>query len=210
MIHKKLSFSKTYTPRQFFDEFVVDKLEEFYPIYSIPTLAFNKKYEIDLNRIVSSEQNMYFVNCPLETMKEIAVKSLLDSNAVWFGCDVEQQSNFESGLMTSNLYDFESLYGMDFKMSREGLFESYSCSPTHNMVFTGIDILDGKVKKWLVENSWGVSKGKEGYLYMLDDWFNQFVQVIVVNKKYIPKELLEIYNTKASMLPPWDPMLNML
>ncbi|MEW5843513.1 MAG: C1 family peptidase [Bacteroidota bacterium] len=210
MIDKKLSFSKTYTPRQFFDEFVVDKLEEFYPIYSIPTLAFNKKYEIDLNRIVSSEQNMYFVNCPLETMKEIAVKSLLDSNAVWFGCDVEQQSNFESGLMTSNLYDFESLYGMDFKMSREGLFESYSCSPTHNMVFTGIDILDGKVKKWLVENSWGVSKGKEGYLYMLDDWFNQFVQVIVVNKKYIPKELLEIYNTKASMLPPWDPMLNML
>jgi bleomycin hydrolase len=78
------------------------------------------------------------------------------------------------------------------------------------MVFTGIDINDGKIKKWLVENSWGATKGKEGYLYMLDVWFDQFVQVIVVNKKYIPKEFLEIYDTKASMLPAWDPMLKML
>lgn len=209
-IDKKLSLSKSYTPQQFYAEFVGDELDNYFPIYSIPTLAFNKKYEIDLNRIVSSEQNMYFVNSPLETMKEIAKKSLLDSNAVWFGCDVDQQSNIENGLMTSTLYDYESLYGIDFTMSREELFETYSSSPTHNMVFTGIDINDGKIIKWLVENSWGATKGKEGYLYMLDDWFDQFVQVIVVNKKYIPKEFLEIYDTKASMLPAWDPMLKML
>jgi|GEM_PF-6064183 len=64
--------------------------------------------------------------------------------------------------MTSELYDFASLYNMDFNLSRAELFETYSSSPGHNMVFTGIDIVDGKIIKWLVENSWG-NKGKEGY-----------------------------------------------
>lgn len=40
---------------------------------------------------------------------------------------------------------------MDFTHSRKELFGTYSSSPNHNMVFTGIDIVGGKPKKWLVE-----------------------------------------------------------
>lgn len=207
MKDKKLSVQKTYTPLQFYNELVGDELDHYYPLYSIPTLAFNKKYEIDNNRIVSSGENMYFVNASLTIMKEIAKNSLLDSTAVWFGCEVGQQSSIENGLLTAHLYDYESLYGMDFSLSRQELFETYSSTPSHNMVFTGIDIVDGKVKKWLVENSWGSASGKEGYLYMLDDWFDDFVQVVVVHQKYIPKELMDIYRSKAITLPAWDPML---
>ncbi len=207
---KNLATLKTLSPQQFYHEYTGDELDNYYPLYSIPTLAFNKKYEIDLNRIVSSEQNMYFVNVPLEVMKEIAKTSLLDSSTVWFGCDVGQQSSTENGLMTSQLLDFESLYGMDFTLSRTELFETYSSSPGHNMVFTGIDIVDGKIIKWLVENSWGNTRGKDGYLYMLDDWFDQFVQVIVIHKKYIPQNIFAIFDAKATVLPAWDPMLEMM
>ena len=205
-----LSPLKSYTPQQFYQEAVGDELDDYYPLYSIPTLAFNKKFEIDLDRTVSDQPNMYFVNCDLATLKSVARKSVEDSNAVWFGCDVGQQTNWDKGLMTPDMYDYASLYGMDFSMTRRELFETYTSTPTHNMVFTGIDIQDGKVKKWLVENSWGDSKGKNGYFFMLDDWFDQYVQVVVVHKKYIPKEILDAFQTKATMLPPWDPMLKVL
>ena len=204
---KTLATLTNYTPRQFYRAFVGDLLEDYYPFYSIPTLAFDKKYEIDLDRTVSDQPDLYFVNIPLETMKALAKKSLQDSNAVWFGCDVGQQSSSETGLMLPRLYDYESLYGMNFSLSRKELFETYSTTPTHNMVFTGIDIADGKVNKWLVENSWGENRGKKGYFVMLDDWFDNYVQEVVVHKRYIPPDILALFKTQPTILPPWDPMV---
>ena len=203
---KKLVQLGHQTPQQFFNENVGDRLESYYALYSIPTLDFNRKYAIERNRIVSSGEDLYFINLPLEAMKEVAKNSLLDSSAVWFGCDVGQQSNSEIGLLTAGLYDYQSLYGIDFGMTRRELFESYSSVPNHNMVFTGIDIVDGRITKWLVENSWGEARGKQGYLHMTDDWFDLYVQEIVVDKKYIPADVLKLFDSKATLLPPWDPM----
>ena len=201
-----LSPLKTYTPPQFFQEMIGDALDDYYPLYSIPTLPFERKYEIEYDRTVSDQPNMYFVNCPLEMLKEIAKRSLLDSTAVWFGCDVSRESSFDVGVMIPGLYDIQSLYGIDIAFTREDLFETYSSIPTHNMVFSGIDIVDGKVKKWLVENSWGDTKGKAGFYFMRDDWFDQYVQMVVLRKEYIPREVLALFDTKAEVLPPWDPM----
>lgn len=202
-----LTALKTYTPLQFFRETIGNALDDYYSLYSIPTLPFEKKYEIDMDRIVEGQPNMYFVNCPMETIKELTKRSLLDSEAVWFGCDVLQESDFKNGLMTPGIIDFESFYGMDFSLSRRELFETYSSIPIHNMVFTGIDTVDGNVRKWLVENSWGDKSGKRGYLLMMDDWFDQYVQVVVIRKKFVPKGLLALFDTKAETLPPWDPMV---
>lgn len=152
---KKVVAAKTYTPQQFYREVVNEALDDYYALYSIPTLAFDKKYEIDLDKAVYDRPNMYFVNVPLDSMKNLARKCLLAEQPVWFGCDVGMEMNGELGLMMPELYDFSSLYGMDFSMSRKELFETYCSSPNHNMVFTGIDIVNDKPVKWLVENSWG-------------------------------------------------------
>ena len=61
--------------------------------------------------------------------------------------------------------------------------------------------------KWLVENSWGEKSGKKGYYAMMDDWFDRYVQVIVVPKKFIPAPVLAVFQTTPETLPPWDPML---
>jgi bleomycin hydrolase len=207
---KRLSALHTYTPQQFFREAVGDELDDYCALYSIPTLPFARKYEIDLDRTVSDRPNLAFVNCPLQALKDAAKASLLDSAVVWFGCDVGQQSSIESGVMSSGVYDYESLYNMNFSMSRKELFETYSSIPTHNMVFTGIDIVDGNVKKWLVENSWGDTRGKKGYLMMVDDWFDHYVQEVVVHKKYVTKDILAVFETGATVLPAWDPMMMFL
>jgi bleomycin hydrolase len=207
---KKVTAPKTYTPQQFYREVVNEALDDYYALYSIPTLPFDRKYEIDLDKAVYDRPNMYFVNCALETIKDLARKCLLANQPVWFGCDVGQEMNGETGVMMPDAYDYASLYGMDLSMSRKELFETYSSTPNHNMVFTGVDIVDDKPVKWLVENSWGDKSGKKGFLSMTDAWFDKYVQVIVVHKKYIPDKTLALFDTKPEMLPPWDPMFKML
>jgi aminopeptidase C len=45
---------------------------------------------------------------------------------------------------------------------------------------------------------------------MPDAWFDKYVQVIVVHKKFIPGKTMALFDTKAETLPPWDPMFRML
>jgi len=57
-----------------------------------------------------------------------------------------------------------------------------------------------------VENSWGKDKGKDGYWVLYDSWFDNHVYNVIVNKKYVPEDILNIYKQDAIVLPPWDPM----
>ena len=60
--------------------------------------------------------------------------------------------------------------------------------------------------KWMVENSWGASSGYQGNLIMTDEWFNEYMFRLVVDKKYVPENVLKVLNEKPTMLPAWDPM----
>lgn len=63
-----------------------------------------------------------------------------------------------------------------------------------------------KTTKWRIENSWGDEGGEKGYLAMTDDWFTEFVFEIVVDKKYVSDDILEILQKEPKVLPAWDPM----
>jgi bleomycin hydrolase len=203
---KQLSPWKTWTPQAFFREAIGDDLDSYVAIYSIPTLPFNRKFEIDLDRALVDGPNMTFVNCPLAVLKEAAQHCILADHLVWFGADVSQEVSSEDGLMMPGLRDYTSIYGMDLSLDRKGLFETHRSTPNHNMVFTGVDIRDGKPEKWLVENSWGEKPGKKGYFTMLDGWFDLYVDVVVVPRSFVPQEVLAVFNSKAETLPPWNPM----
>ena len=60
--------------------------------------------------------------------------------------------------------------------------------------------------KWRVENSWGDDKGDKGYLMMSDQWFSEFVYEVVVDKKFVPEEILKVLEQDPVVLTPWDPM----
>lgn len=63
-----------------------------------------------------------------------------------------------------------------------------------------------KAQRWRVENSWGAEHGKAGYVMMTDDWFTEYVYEVVVDKKYVPPEIMAVLEQKMVVLPPWDPM----
>lgn len=41
---------------------------------------------------------------------------------------------------------------------------------------------------------------------MTDEWLDKYTYQIVINKKYLSKELQEKLNDDAIVLKPWDPM----
>lgn len=197
---------KTYTPKSFFEEVVDVNLREYVPIYNHPVRPYNKLYQMRLARNIYDRPDNTIINLDTQQMREFALKQLLDNQPVYFACDVSKEDSYEHGIMSPKIYDYEALYGVDFSMSKADKFryrESYS---THAMVFVGVDTLEGRPTKWLVENSWGDKKGDKGYWTMYDEWFDEYVYKVIINRKYLPKRVLDILETEPIVLPPWDPM----
>jgi bleomycin hydrolase len=77
---------------------------------------------------------------------------------------------------------------------------------THAMTLIAVDIKDGKPVKWMVENSWGATSGYKGNIIMTDQWFDEYMFRLVVEKKYVPADILGMMSQKPILLPAWDPM----
>ena len=75
----------------------------------------------------------------------------------------------------------------------------------HAMVFMGVDLRDGAPQKWLVENSWGSKVGNDGVWTMLNDWFDENVYTIIVNRAHVPADILTTFDQPAKPLPAWYP-----
>ena len=65
---------------------------------------------------------------------------------------------------------------------------------------------DGKPDRWRIENSWGKDAGQDGYYVASDEWFDEFVYQVVVDKKYLDSKTLRYLDQDPVVLEPWDPM----
>ena len=50
-------------------------------------------------------------NQPIETLMDLASKSIQAGEPVWFGCDVSKFFSRKVGLLTMDLYDYELVFG---------------------------------------------------------------------------------------------------
>ncbi|MGB1692212.1 MAG: C1 family peptidase, partial [Candidatus Thalassarchaeaceae archaeon] len=98
------------------------------------------------------------MNVPSEEMKGITQSLLEDGLPVWMGCDVGKQMHRKRGLWDAKLFDFGSLYGAEFGMNKADRLRYSQTMMTHAMLFTGVDVVDGKPRRWRVENSWGADQ----------------------------------------------------
>ena len=112
--------------------------------------------------------------------------------------------------MAKGIFDYESIYAVPMQMKRSERLLFRESVPNHAMVFIGVDIQNDKPVKWLVENSWGDEKGSKGLWTLYDEWFDTNVYSVIVNKKYVPEEVLKIYAQPPTILPPWDPMFSFI
>ena len=86
----------------------------------------------------------------------------------------------------------------------------YGDSPSnHAMTLTGVNLDEqGKPNRWKVENSWGPNHGQGGCLIMTDRWFREYTFRLVVNKQYVPQDIMKQFEQKPIMVMPEDPLFS--
>jgi len=105
------------------------------------------------------------------------------------------------------MYDLELLYATQFTADKAERVEYGHSVMTHAMVLTGVDLDDkGRSRRWKVENSWGDKVGEKGYFVMGDRWFDEYMFEVVIDRRHLPKRVLQALATEPVVLPPWDPM----
>ena len=203
----KVISTKTYTPLSFYKEWVGTDLNNGYVmLMNDPSREYGKVYEIAYDRHVYDGQNWVYLNVPIETIKEIAIASIKDNTAMYFSCDVGKFSDRKKGTLDLANFDYGSLFGTTFPMDKKQRIMTHASGSSHAMTLIAVDIKDGKPVKWMVENSWGAASGYKGNLIMTDEWFNEYMFRLVVEKKYVPESLKAQLSQKPILLPAWDPM----
>ena len=199
--------TKTYTPLSFYKEYVGTDLNNSYVmLMNDPSREFGKVYEIAYDRHVYDGQNWVYLNVPIETIKEIAIASIKDNTAMYFSCDVGKFSDRKKGTLDLANFDYGSLFGTTFPMDKKQRIMTHASGSSHAMTLIAVDIKDGKPVKWMVENSWGESAGYKGNIIMTDEWFDEYMFRLVVERKYVPEDLVGYLDQEPVKLPAWDPM----
>jgi bleomycin hydrolase len=202
-----ISPSKTFTPMQFYKEFIGEDVEKYVLMMDDPSKEYYKRYDIQYYRNVWEGENWTFVNVPSDALQEFAKKSILADQPMYFSCDVGKQLDSKNGYLALNIYDYDALYGVKFGMDKKARILTYDSGSSHGMALMGIDTTqDGKVSKWLLENSWGKDKGEKGYLTMTNSWFDQYLFRLVIHEDFVSDKIRKVATEKPIMLPPWDPM----
>ena len=197
-----------YTPKSFYDKFIGEDLEGNYiMVMNDPAREYGKVYEIEYDRHVYDGENWLYINLPIERIKEMAIASIKDNTAMYFSCDVGKYFNREKGTLDLANFDYESLFRTSFPMNKRERIQTFASGSSHAMTLIAVDLDEaGKPRKWMVENSWGTKSGYKGNLIMTDEWFNEYMFRLVVERKYVPQDILDMLKQKPTMLPAWDPM----
>ena len=195
------------TPQQFAEEFVDVDWEEYVCIVNDPRNEYYQTYTVDYLQNVAGGPPVVYLNVPSDEMKSITQEILEDGMPVWMGCDVGKQMDRKRGLWDANLFETNELYGVDYGMSKADRLRYGQTMMTHAMLFTGVDVYEGKPRRWRVENSWGDDSGqKEGFYTMNDNWYDEHMFEIASPKKYLTEKMVKGLETVPIVLEAWDPM----
>ena len=195
------------TPLEFAEEFVDIDWENYICIVNDPRNEYYRTYTVDFLQNVAGGPPVIYLNVPSEEMKTVTQKLLEDGTPVWMGCDVGKQMERKKGLWDADLFGLEELYGVGFGMGKADRLRYGQTMMTHAMLFTGVDVVDGKPRRWRVENSWGAEEsGIKGYYTMNDSWYDEYMFEIAAPKEYLTKKMVAGLDSDPVVLPAWDPM----
>lgn len=205
---KTITAAKKYTPKEFYKETVGHALNgSFIMVMNDPRRPYHKTYEVEYDRHTYDGHNWKYLNLPMDEIEQLAIASIKGGSKMYSSYDVGKQLDRKRGYLDTENYDYGSLFGTTFGMNKAQRIETFDSGSTHAMTLTAVDLdKDGTPVKWKVENSWGSDNGFNGCFIMTDRWFRDFMFRLVVNKEYVPQQLLDEANQKPVMVMPEDPL----
>lgn len=197
---------KDITPLEFYNKYSKVKPKDYVVLVNYPAedKPFGKTYSIKYHGNVVDNEPVKYLNVDINTLKELAIAQIKGGEQVSFGCDVGKMSHREFGIMDMNLFNYETVLNTKFDMNKKERLMYRASGSSHVMTFTGVNLVDGKPNRWKVQNSWGEEAGNRGFYIMSDEWFDEYVLRVAINKKYVPEEILKAYEQEPIMLDPWN------
>lgn len=209
-VHKE----ENLTPQTFFDKLVPYNPADRVCLIHDPRKnhPYGQHYTVEYLGNVTGGKPVSYINLPVAELKKYTQKMIDTNEPVWFGCDVGQDFSRKKGILDTNLFRPERVYGTKPKITKEERLLSGDSLMTHAMVLRAYDTKKGSGSSeehsthWRVENSWGEDSGNKGFLCMNDQWFDEWVYEVAIEKAFLSPEHLAILDQEATVLPPWDPM----
>ena len=194
------------TPQQFAAEYVDIEWEDYVCIVNDPRNEYYQTYTVDFLQNVAGGPPVVYLNVPSKEMKAVTRRLLEDGMPVWMGCDVGKEMDRKKGLWDADLFDVGGLYGVEYGMDKADRLRHNQTMMTHAMLFTGVDVVNGRIRRWRVENSWGGETGQKGYYTMNDSWYDQYMFEIAAPTSYLNEKMVAGLEAEPVVLPAWDPM----
>ncbi|MGH9076427.1 MAG: aminopeptidase C [Acidimicrobiales bacterium] len=197
------------TPREFAAEYVELPLDDYVCLVDDPRPSSprGRTFTVEFLGNVVGAPPVTYLNVDMALLEDTAARTIREAGEpVWFGCDVGKMMSNEYGLWDSRLYELDLVYDTAFELGKADRLAYHESRMTHAMLFTGVDMVDGRSRRWRVENSWGADKGRDGFYTMNETWFDDYVFEIAARSQYVPADLRAALAGEAIVLPAWDPM----
>lgn len=208
---KTVGEAKDYTPQEFYKEVVGKKLNgTFIMVMNDPRREYYKTYEVELDRHTYDGHNWKYVNLPMDDIEEMAISALKAGHKLYSSFDVAKMLDRKRGYADTENFDYGSLFGTTFGMTKAERISTFDSGSTHAMTLTAVDLdKKGKATKWKVENSWGATWGQQGCMIMTDRWLREYMFRLVVPNEYVPAKIKMAYEAEPVMVMPEDPLFQM-
>ncbi len=196
------------TPQEFFKKYVGIKLADCVSLINAPTKdkPYGKMYTVKFLGNVAEGEPIRYLNLEMEKIKKAVIKQLKDGHPVWFGSDCRMFGVRKEGVFDKKSAAFEDLFNVKFGFTKAQALDYGDSAMNHAMVILGVNLDEkGKPDRWRIENSWGKDSGHDGYYVASDEWFDDYVYQVVVNKKYLDSTTKKLLDQKLRELEPWDP-----
>lgn len=192
--------------------------ECFIQIGNYPNLEFDKVYEIEWTSNMVGGKNSYFLNLDIKHLQKYVEKSILAEIPVWFAGDVNHGFSYLHSSLDERVENISLLLDDKIEINKKEKLITNNSNACHAMCIVGIDKLvgfdkiEGKMKdntiNYQVENSWGYIDnevpGLDGFLYMSEKWFKDYIFNIVVHKYFLSKKHQQMLKNESVRLMPYE------
>ena len=196
------------TPQKFADKFILQNPDDYVCIVNAPgqNRRFGEVYTVDHFGNMEGGQTSLYYNLEMYKIKPLLIKQLKDGESIWFGCDCLNMMDRPNGIMSAHIYDSDTIFGVNYQMSKADLLDYCESSPNHDMVITGYKEMPDSSFGWKVENSWGETSGQNGYYFMDDSYLDDYAFQFMIHKKHLSQEQLADLKKEPVVLKFDDPL----
>ena len=137
------------TPQEFAAKYITLPFDEYVCLVHDPreTSPYGRTFTVEYLGNVWEGGITRYLNVEVDALKDIAMRTVLNGEPVWFGCDVGKMLRRDSGIWDADLFDYETVYDTSFTLTKAERLVYRQTQMTHAMLFTGVDVVDGRPRR---------------------------------------------------------------